>query len=88
MFHVEGMIEDGAQIPAPSNIETVMADSENADAVAFLVDLPAKREKKGRYNITMAPSVMARIEAAAGTEHVSRSAFITEAVLEKINSAN
>ena len=51
----------------------------------FLVDLPAKREKKERYNITMEPSVMAQIEAAvtAGVA-ANRSAFLTAAAIEKI----
>lgn len=83
-FHVDGMIEDGDTIPGPSSLEAVLADPDNAGAVAFLVDIPAKREKKGRYNITMAPSVMAKIEAAAGAGHVSRSAFLTQAAIEKI----
>ncbi len=82
------MIEDGDSIPEPSSIDVIMADPDNADAVAFLVEIPLKREKKERYNITMAPSVMAKIEAAAGAEHVSRSAFLAEAALEKIKRAD
>ncbi len=84
-FHIEGMIEDGDSIPEPSSIDVIMADPDNADAVAFLVEIPLKRERKERYNITMAPSVMARIEVAATDAHTSRSAFLAEAALEKIN---
>ena len=39
-FHLEGMIEDGEPIPASSPLETVMANRQNRDAVAVLVDLP------------------------------------------------
>ena len=80
-----GMIEDGDAIPEPSSIDVIMADPDNADAVVFLVEIPTKRERKARYNITMRPSVMARIEAAATDAHTSRSAFLAEAALEKIN---
>ncbi len=37
-FHFEGMIEDGAPIPEPSTLETIMAERENRDAVAVLID--------------------------------------------------
>ncbi len=87
-FHVEGMIEDGDAIPDPSSLETVLDDPDNADAVAFLVEILTKREKKERYNITMTPSVMARIEAAATDAQTSRSAFRAEAAIEKIERAS
>ena len=41
-FHIEGMVEDGEAIPAPSDFETVMRERENRDAVAFLVAAPEK----------------------------------------------
>ncbi|MEN3166715.1 type II toxin-antitoxin system HicB family antitoxin [Gluconobacter sp. OJB] len=42
-FHIEGMIEEGWDIPAPSSFETVMQDPNNASGVAFIVrvKLPA-----------------------------------------------
>lgn len=39
-FHLEGMVEDGEPIPASSPLETVMANRQNRDALAVLVDLP------------------------------------------------
>jgi len=36
-FHIEGMKEDGEDIPAPSDLDQVMADSDFWDGVAFLV---------------------------------------------------
>jgi len=84
-FHIEGILEDGEAIPEPSSLETIMADPENADAVAFLVDVPAQREKQVRVQVTIAPSVLAKIDATATAASVSRSAFIAEAALEKIS---
>jgi predicted RNase H-like HicB family nuclease len=39
-LHLAGMIEDGEALPVPSSLEAIMADPENADAVAFLVTVP------------------------------------------------
>ena len=39
-LHLEGMAEDGEAIPEPSTIDALMAERENKDAVAFLVDAP------------------------------------------------
>ncbi len=36
-MHIEGMIEDGEPIPAPSPIEKVRSDPENSDAIDILV---------------------------------------------------
>ena len=38
-FHVEGMLEDGAIIPKPSNLEAVMRNPHNQDGVPILVPL-------------------------------------------------
>ena len=84
-FHIEGMLEDDEAIAEPSNLEMIMADPDNADAVAFLVDVPEKREKQVRVQVTIAPSVLAKIDATATAASVSRSAFIAEAALEKIS---
>ena len=43
-FHIEGMIEDGDAIPDTTNFDAIMADPDNADAVVFLVNLPAKKK--------------------------------------------
>ena len=37
-FHIDGLLQDGLAIPAPSSFEAVMADREHRDAVAVLVD--------------------------------------------------
>ncbi|MFH0825316.1 MAG: type II toxin-antitoxin system HicB family antitoxin [Pseudomonadota bacterium] len=39
-FHVEGMLEDGDEIPEPSSLDLVMLDPNNADALPFLVTVP------------------------------------------------
>ncbi|OYW00944.1 MAG: hypothetical protein B7Z58_13425 [Acidiphilium sp. 37-64-53] len=40
-LHVDGLVEDGDSLPTPSSLDVIMADPDNADAVVFLVDVPA-----------------------------------------------
>lgn len=82
-LHIEGMIEDGEAVPPPSSLDRIMADPANADAVAFLVTVAQRREKAERYNITMAPSIMARIDAAAAARGMNRSQYIAWAATPK-----
>ncbi len=39
-LHVEGMLEDGESLPTTIAVNVVMADPDNAGAVAFLVPCP------------------------------------------------
>lgn len=48
-LHIEGMIQDGEHIPAPSTIEKIMCDPANSDAVEiFLVRVPDDLVLKSR----------------------------------------
>ncbi len=83
-FHIDGMIKDGDAIPKPSSLEKVLADPDNADAVAFLIDVKARREKSVPVTFTIRPSVLARVDASAAAAGSTRSAFLTQAAIEKI----
>ncbi|HYE52017.1 MAG TPA: type II toxin-antitoxin system HicB family antitoxin [Azospirillaceae bacterium] len=39
-FHIEGMLEDGEAIPAPSSLEQVLADPDNRVGLPILVQVP------------------------------------------------
>ncbi len=80
-LHIEGMIEDGEEIPEPSTLDEIMKDPENADAVAFLVDTPMPRSV--RVNITIREDELKRIDAAAAKAGLSRSGFLAKAALQK-----
>ena len=77
--HVEVMAEHGDPIPAPSSLEAVLADPDNADAVPFLVGIQAPGAKAVRVNVTLPESLLHRIDAAARARQVSRSAFLARA---------
>jgi predicted RNase H-like HicB family nuclease len=71
-LHIGGVLEDGDALPVPSSLEAVMADPENADAVAFLVSVPEAADRTVRVNITLPERLLRRIDARAK----SRSAFL------------
>ncbi len=62
-FHVEGMREDGEELPAPSPMDAVMTERENREAVAFLVTLPDQAERHVRIQVTMAEGLVREIDA-------------------------
>lgn len=59
-LHVAGMIEDGQKIPAPSPLDAVVRDRDNAGAVAVLVEGPA--DQTVRVNVTFNEGLLARID--------------------------
>src|SRR5258705_10565249 len=74
-LHVGGMVEDGEKLPTPSRLDAIMADAENADAVAFLVTLPGPADRTVRVKITLPERLLRRIDARAK----NRSAFLARA---------
>jgi predicted RNase H-like HicB family nuclease len=83
LFHLEGMQEDGEALPVPSSLEKIIADPENADAVAFLVvSAPDTPGKVKRINITMPEEVLRRVDVAAKRRGLTRSSFLTRAAQE------
>ena len=40
VLHVEGMLEDGEPLAAPSTVDAVIDDPHNRDALAVVVELP------------------------------------------------
>jgi predicted RNase H-like HicB family nuclease len=83
LLHVEGQREDGEPLPAPTNLEDIVADPMNADAVAFLVvSVPDPEGKAKRINITMPEEILRRVDAAAKSRGLSRSSFLTRAAQE------
>jgi predicted RNase H-like HicB family nuclease len=83
LLHLEGLREDGEPLPAPTNLEDIVADPENAGAVAFLVvPVPDARGKAKRINITIPEETLRRVDAAAKRRGLSRSSFLTRAAQE------
>lgn len=87
LFHIEGMREDGEEVPAPSSLDAVLAsDPKAAEAVVFVV--PVKDTGRAvRVNVTIEESVLERIDRYCDREHVSRSALLAQAAQELIGRA-
>ena len=77
-FHVEGMIEDGVPVPAPSSIDEIMKVRENKDAVAFLVEAKIA-ERAIRINVSIPEKELKAIDAYAQTHGLSRSGLLLKA---------
>ena len=86
-LHIQGMLEDGEQLPAPSKLEEIMADSDFADAAAFLVvGVPDAKPRTIRVNITVPEMTLKQIDTAAKKRGMSRSSFLVHAAQNAIQS--
>jgi predicted RNase H-like HicB family nuclease len=85
-FHIEGMIEDGDPIPAPSSLDEIMADPHNTGAVAFLVAVPESTPKIVRVNITVPEPDLRAIDTFASSHGLTRSGLLVEAARQFISS--
>ncbi|MBR1196141.1 type II toxin-antitoxin system HicB family antitoxin [Bradyrhizobium sp. AUGA SZCCT0240] len=78
-FHLEGLAEDGEAVPEPSSLEEIMANRENKDGVAVLIQAPAANVKSVRINITLPADVLEQIDQYAEREGFTRSGFLAQA---------
>ncbi|TLU71201.1 type II toxin-antitoxin system HicB family antitoxin [Lichenicoccus roseus] len=74
-LHIQGMVEDGDEVPYPSTLETVMQDRENEGAVAILVEAPVRVSTAVRVNITLPKDLIAAIDRVSP----NRSRFLADA---------
>jgi predicted RNase H-like HicB family nuclease len=79
-LHIQGMLEDGEPLPAPSKLEDIMADPDYADGVAYLVvSVPEAAPRTVRVNITLPEMTLKQIDVAAKKRGMSRSSFLVHA---------
>ena len=74
-FHIEGMMEDGEKIPAPSPLDPDLADG----GVMALVTVRIPGRLK-RYNVMLDENLVADIDAISK----NRSAFLAEAARHEL----
>jgi hypothetical protein len=82
-LHIEGMVEDGEEIPEASSLDALAKDPAMKGAVAFLVSVRVS-EKAERFNITARKSQMNEIDRRAKREGMTRSAYIVSAALSGV----
>lgn len=83
-LHVEGMLEDQNDLPAPSAPDAPLPDwladepgAERWVRVLVPVTVPGKAR---RINVTLEESLLARLDHAARNHRMTRSAFLADAV--------
>lgn len=80
-FHIEGMMDDGEPVPAPSRLDQIMADADHRDAVAVLIDVAVRRPAV-RVNVSLPADL---VEAIDRVTH-NRSRFLADAAREKLDT--
>jgi predicted RNase H-like HicB family nuclease len=78
VLHIEGMMDDGSPIPAPSSLDEIMEVRENKDAVAFIVDAKIA-ERAIRINVSIPERELRAIDAYAQMHGLSRSSLLLKA---------
>ena len=86
-LHIKGMMEDGENIPAPSELEDVLDDPDYSDAAAILVVSVSKTKPRSvRVNITVPEDMLRKIDTVAKKRGMSRSSFLVHAARNAITS--
>lgn len=86
-LHIQGMLEDGDQLPAPLRLEEIMSDPDYANAIAYLVvSVPDAKPRTIRVNVTVPEMTLKQIDAAAKKRGMSRSSFLVHAAQNAIQS--
>ena len=80
-LHLEGLMEDGGNIPAPRPIAAHLANPDFADGVWAAVDVNVSRfeGKSEKINITLPRRLLAKIDDYASSHGKTRSGFLAEA---------
>ena len=85
--HIETMIEFGEKVPAPSDLENIIASSDSSDVVAFFIlTVKDAKPKKIRINITLPEDKLNQIDSFAKRHGMTRSAFLLKAAQESIHT--
>ena len=89
LLHIQGIFEDGEQLPAPSKLEEIMTDADYANAVAYLVvSVPDDKPRSVRVNISVPEMTLKQIDAAAKKCGMSRSSFLVRVAQHAIKTNN
>ena len=83
-LHIEGMIEDGDEVPEPTSLDDYTADPETDPKLPLLlVSGPQEQSRSVRVNVMLPERLLADIDQATG----NRSRFLAEAARAKLRSA-
>jgi predicted RNase H-like HicB family nuclease len=86
-LHIQGMIEDREPVPAPSPLDTIVADAHNRGAIPFLVTVPDQAGKPVRFNASFPEDLLIEVDRAASRRGLTRSGFLARAAKREIQIA-
>jgi predicted RNase H-like HicB family nuclease len=86
-LHLQCMTEDGDAIPAPSSLESVMADAANRDGVVTLIPAPAMDGPGVRVNVILPENLLTEIDRHVESHGLTRSGFQADAAKKAIGKA-
>jgi predicted RNase H-like HicB family nuclease len=78
-FHIEGMLEERLPIPAPSPLDEIMADPENAEAIPFPVAVPDRLTGTAQLALHLPAGELERLAALAAKRGTTPEALLAEA---------
>ena len=88
-FHIEGMREDGEDVPAPSSLDEIIQHEDFKDAVAVMVINAADDAAVSvRVNITVPDRMLKRIDNYAAEHGLTRSGFLVQAAKKEMETHN
>jgi predicted RNase H-like HicB family nuclease len=79
-LHIKGMIEDGAEVPAPTQLDDIAENAAKHRAIAFMVSVDAP-DATVRINITARESQIQKIDELAEEAGMTRSGYMVSAAL-------
>ncbi|WP_109079263.1 type II toxin-antitoxin system HicB family antitoxin [Aggregatibacter kilianii] len=91
-FHIEGLIEDGEEVPLPSDLESYVGNEEEYAGFTFAlvdVDLTQLMGKAEKINVTLPKLLISRIDryVASHPEYKNRSNFLAKAATNALLTA-
>ena len=86
-FHIEGLLEDGDEVPEPSALDVISASRDAKGAVPFLVSVADPRKRAIRVNVTFEKDVLEEIDNYAEAEGLTRSGFLSRAAVGVIQAS-
>ena len=85
-FHIDGMLEDGSDIPLPSSVAAVLERGEALGAAVCLVRLTLTKGRAVRVNITLDENLLQAVDLEAARSGTSRSGFLAEAARSELDA--
>jgi len=79
-LHIQGMIQDGEEVPEPSKLDDIAKNAAKLGAIAFMVSVDAP-DATVRVNITARESQIEKIDALAEAAGMTRSGYMVHVAL-------